>query len=72
MNRDAMWDCLTDMVCDPLHIEIIGFERIQNKFPKGAKIILEILKDLKHWNNDAYKDVTIIEIVIGDAQHEIH
>lgn len=71
MNWYACWDCLTDMIGDPLHIELIGFERIQNKFPRHAKIMTEIFKDLKHWNNDKYKDQIKIEIVIGEGHYEI-
>ena len=72
MNWDACWDCLTDMVVDPLHIELLGFERVQRKFPDQAKIMMEIFKDLKHWDNDSYKEQIKIEIVIGDARHEIY
>ena len=71
MNWYAFWDCLTDMVGDPIHIELVGMERFQNKFPRHAKIILDILKELKHWNNDKYKDQIKIEIVIGNARYEI-
>ena len=70
-NWYAFWDCLTDMVGDPLHMELIGFERIQNQFPRDAKIMLETLKDLKHWDDDAYRELTTIEVVIGDARYEI-
>ena len=72
MNWDACWDCLTDMIGDPLHIEILGMEQIQNKFPSEVKIMLEIFKDLKHWDNDNYKDQIKIELVIGEAHYEIH
>ena len=71
MNWYAFWDCLTDMVGDPIHIELIGMERMQNKFPCQAKIMLDILKDLKHLDDDDYKDLIKIEIVIGEARYEI-
>ena len=71
-NWDACWDCLTDMVGDPLHIELVGFEKIQSKFPRDAKIMLNILKRLKHWSNNEYADITKIEIVLGEARHELH
>ena len=71
MNWDACWDCLTDMVGDPIHIEIVELERIQNKFPRHAQIMLDIFKDLKHYANDKYKDKIKIEIIIGQARHEI-
>ena len=71
MNWSAFWDCLTDMIGDPIHIELIGMERVQNKFPRHAQIMLETLKDLKHLDNDDYKDLIKIEIVIGEARYEI-
>ena len=71
-NWDACWDCLTDMMGEPLHIELVGFEKVQSKFPRDAKIMLDTLKELKHWANDRYADITKIEIVIGEARHEIH
>ena len=70
-NWYAFWDCLTDMVGDPLHIEILGFERLQNKFPRDAEIIFDTLKDLKHWGDNMYIERTKIEIVIGKARYEI-
>lgn len=71
MNWDACWDCLTDMVGDPIHVELIGMERVQNKFSDNAEIILDIFKELKHLENDKYKDQIKIEIVMGDARYEI-
>lgn len=70
MNWDACWDCLTDMVGNPLHIKLIGVERIRQKFPRHAGILLELLKDLKHYDEDC-KDQIRIEIVVGEAQYEI-
>ena len=71
MNWYALWDCLTDMVDDPVHIELIGFERIQNQMPSQAKILLRILKDFKHLDHDCYKDQIRIEIIYGDTRCEI-
>ncbi len=73
-NISALWDCLTDMVDidDPLHIELLGMERIQHLFPKQTELILKTFKDLKHYDNDYYIEQTKIEIVIGEARYEIH
>ncbi len=71
-NMDALWDCLTDMVGDPIHIELLGVERIQQLLPRDTKILLDTFKDLKHWGNDRYYDITKIEIVVGDGRYEIH
>jgi len=71
MNWYAFWDCITDMIGEPLHIELTGFERMQSKFPRDAEIMLKILKDAKHYDEDRYIDQTKIEMIIGDARYEI-
>ena len=71
MNWYAFWDCLTALVGDPIHIEIVGIETVQRKFPHHAKIMLDTLKDLKHLDDNDYKDQIKIEIVIGEARYEI-
>ncbi|HBF14114.1 MAG TPA: hypothetical protein DDW30_00235 [Clostridiales bacterium] len=70
MNWDACWDCLTDMVGKPLHIKLIGVERIRQKFPRHAEILLELFKELKHYDEDCKAQIKV-EIVIGEAQYEI-
>lgn len=62
-NWDAFWDCLTDMVGRPIHIEIIGLDIIEKKFDDAAETLLEILKEFKHYANDAYLNDIKIEIV---------
>ena len=62
-NWDAFWDCLTDMVGRPIHIEIIGLDIIEKKFDDTAQTLFDILKELKHYNNDAYINDIKIEIV---------
>ncbi len=72
-NMDAFWDCLTDMITDPyVHIELRGIEHIQSLFPKETQMILDIMKDFKHYSDDDYRDKIKIEIIIGNAKHEIH
>ena len=41
-NTDALWDCLTDMLGDPSHIEIFGFEDIKERYK---------------WNNNSYNNI---------------
>lgn len=62
-NWDAFLDCLTDMVGRPVNIRIIGIENVEKKFKDSAEIMLEILKDFKHYRNDKYSDQINIEIV---------
>ena len=66
-NWDAFWDCLTNMVGHPIHIEIIGFDIIERKFENAAKIMMETLKEFKHYENDEYVNDIQIEIVRGNT-----
>ncbi len=53
-NRDAFWDCLRDMIGDPLHIEIKGLDNIEYKFGKNfTNTLIKILKRAKHFDNIA-------------------
>ena len=67
-NWSAFWDCLTDMVGDPVHIEIIGLDIIERKFDGAAEKMLEILKRFKHCDDDEYVDEIQIEIVSGTTR----
>ncbi len=72
-NAGALWDCLTDMITDPMvHIELLGIERIRRLFPTDTEMILSTFKDFKHCFNDRYCGKIKIEIVIGDARYEIN
>ena len=62
-NWSAFWDCLTNMVGDPIHIEIIGLDVIRRKFDGSADMIIETLKEFKHNYDDEYADEITIEIV---------
>lgn len=70
-NFDALWDCLTDMVGRPLHIEIIGLEVIERKFGDKARQLCNVFKELKHYNNDKYVNEIKIEIVSGNTRVEL-
>lgn len=67
-NWDAFWDCLTSMVGRPVHIEIKGLNVIERKFGDTAKMMTDILKEFKHYENDEFADVIKIEIVDGDTR----
>lgn len=64
---DAFWDCLTDMVGRPIHIEILGLDNIQKRFDDACDTLLEILKEFKHYENDAYINDIKIEIIDNDC-----
>ena len=72
-NWDALWDCLTDMVNNDkiFHVEILGSEILEKKWPGTLDTLVEILKDLKHWEDDFVCDYVKVEIVCGDARYEI-
>lgn len=68
-NWSAFWDCLTDMIGRPVHIEIIGLDNIERKFGNDfVKTMVEILKDFKHYDNNKYSHEIQIEIVSGETR----
>ncbi len=68
-NWDALWDCLTDMVGDPINIEILGLDNIERRFGKDTvEMFVEILKKIKHYNNDRYSHEINIAVVNGDER----
>lgn len=66
-NWDAFWDCLTNMVRRPVHIEIIGIDVIRRKFGDAADKMLEILKRFKH-HEKLFEDDIKIELVSGSVR----
>jgi RNAse (barnase) inhibitor barstar len=67
-NWDAFWDCLTDMVGRPVNMEIIGLDVIEKKFDGAAKMMIDTLREFKHYDNDRYLREIKIEIVCGDTR----
>ena len=67
-NFDALWDCLTGMVGRPVYIEIIGLEVIEEKFEGAAEMLLETLKEFKHYEDDEFVNDIRIEIIKGDQR----
>ena len=66
-NWDAFWDCLTDMVGRPVHIEIRGLDVLEEKFPGTVQMLLECLTDFKHYNNDKYIGDIRITVIDGET-----
>lgn len=62
-NWSAFWDCLTDMVGRPIHIQIFGYDILNTKFPESSAKMLEILDRLRHWCDDKYIHDISIEIM---------
>lgn len=71
LNWDAFWDCLREMVGEPMHIEILGLEVIRRKFDDSADKMIKILKKMKHICNDMFADITKIEVVEDGKRTEI-
>ena len=70
-SLDALWDCLRDMVGEPIHIEILGLDNIERKFGDYASKFVETFREFKHYRNDKYSNDIQIELVSGDARIEI-
>ena len=70
-NWSAFWDCLTDMYGEPVHIEIIGLEVIEQKFDGAAEKMISILHRFKHFANDRFASNIKIEIVDKSGRKEI-
>ena len=66
-NWDAFWDCLTNIVGHPIHIEIIGLDVIERKFDDAAKTMIDILREFKHYEDDEFVNDIRIEIIDGDT-----
>ena len=47
-NWDAFWDCLTNMIGRPIHIEILGLDVIERRFDDAAKMMVDTLREFKH------------------------
>ena len=61
-NFDALWDCLTDMVGDPINIEIIGLDNIERRFGDTAEKLLNLLDELKGYCNGIYADTISVNV----------
>lgn len=63
-NWDAFWDCLTDMVGRPVNIRIIGIENVEERFGSDeCDMLIDTLKEFKHYRNDKYSDQINIEMI---------
>jgi len=67
-NWDAFWDCLTNMVGRPIHIEILGLDVIERRFDNAAKMMVDTLREFKHYEDDEFVDDIQIEIVSGNVR----
>ena len=59
------------MVGRPINIEIIGLDVIERKFDNAAKMMIDTLREFKHYDDDYYAHEIQIEIVSGDVRVEL-
>ena len=60
-NMGALWDCLTDMLCDISYIEIYNIENIK-KFKNYDEQLLKILTECKHAFDNKFSDRFFVTI----------
>ena len=46
-NWDALWDCLSEMYGEPIHVEIIGLDEFEGKCPETKAPLIRILKKFR-------------------------
>jgi len=67
-NWDAFWDCITDMAGETVHIEIYGFDVLEEKFPGTGQKLIKILTRFKHYADDKSIDDIRISIIDGEQK----
>jgi len=67
-NWSAFWDCLTDMVGEKIHIEIMGIEVLRQRHEDAANEMIEILNRFKHYCDDQFVNDIQIDVYIGDGK----
>jgi len=67
-NLDALWDCLTDISGEPFHVEIYGFDKVEQVFEEKAQKLLEVFADLKEYRADKGEEYISICLVDGEKK----
>ena len=70
-NWDALWDMLTDMAGDLIHIEISSYDVLNRLYKSEAETLMSILKEFKHYSNNKYLSKIKIEITSENERIEI-
>ena len=70
-NWDAFWDCMTDIICINLEIEILNLDALDSDLREDKEKLICLLKELKHLDNDEWCDITIIKIQDGENEYYI-
>ena len=70
-NLDALWDCLTDMVMDEVHIDLNNYDDLEKLDRDYSIKMLNVFKNFKHCYNNKYTDLITIRIFRGEEMEEI-
>ena len=70
-NWDAFWDCMTDLICINLEIEILNLDALDSDLREDKEKLICLLKELKHLDNDEWCNITIIKIQDGENEYYI-
>ena len=70
-NTDALWDCLTDMLGEPSHIEITGFEEVRENYHDEWNDIIKIFKKAKNAYDGKYANSFTVILIHKDGQREL-
>ncbi len=70
-NLDALWDCLTDLSGEVIHVEIHGMSVIRERFDTTAEELIGIFKEWKHYAGDRFCSVTRIFLIEGKTETEL-
>lgn len=68
-HLDALFDCLTDMLCYISIIEIHGIEKLR-QFDGYDKRLLEVFYDAKHDWGEEFSDRFLVTVVYKDGTRE--
>ncbi len=70
-NLDALWDCLTDLLCYDIIIRILNFDILQQAAPEHSEKVYELMCELKHCYGDEFYDTVHIFIDRNGVTEEI-
>ena len=70
-NLDALWDCLTDLLCYDITIRILHFDDLQKADVLLSEKVYETLCELKHCDDDDCYDTVHIFIDRNGVTEEI-
>ena len=58
-NWDAFWDCMTDIICTNIEIEVLNLNALDSNLQKDKEKLLCLFEELKHLDNDEWYEADI-------------